>query len=63
MTVAETVVVMNGGTVEQVGTPKLFERPEPLFVEQFIGFDPDQFRFFDGHSTAAVRLRNPVAVE
>src|SRR5207248_5209811 len=38
MTLADRVVVMNGGRVEQVGTPNdLYHRPRTRFVAGFIG--------------------------
>jgi multiple sugar transport system ATP-binding protein len=38
MTMADKIVVMNAGRVEQVGTPiELFDRPANLFVAGFIG--------------------------
>jgi multiple sugar transport system ATP-binding protein len=38
MTMADRVVVMNGGRVEQVGAPlEIYDRPENLFVAGFIG--------------------------
>ncbi len=38
MTLADKIVVLNKGRVEQVGTPKqLYDNPESLFVAQFIG--------------------------
>ena len=38
MTLADKIVVLNKGQVEQVGTPRaLYETPESLFVAQFIG--------------------------
>src|SRR3982751_2570821 len=38
MTLADRVVVMNGGRIEQVGTPKdLYHSPQPRFVAGFIG--------------------------
>jgi len=38
MTTADRIVVMNGGSVEQAGTPEdIFERPESEFVARFIG--------------------------
>jgi multiple sugar transport system ATP-binding protein len=38
MTLADRIVVLNSGVVEQVGTPmELYERPENLFVAGFIG--------------------------
>lgn len=48
MTLADKIVVLNGGHIEQVGTPvDLYERPQSTFVAQFIGsprmnlFEPD----------------------
>ncbi len=38
MTLADRIVVLNAGDIQQVGTPlDLYERPENLFVAQFIG--------------------------
>jgi multiple sugar transport system ATP-binding protein len=38
MTLADRIVAMNGGAVQQVGTPlDLYERPANLFVAGFIG--------------------------
>jgi multiple sugar transport system ATP-binding protein len=38
MTMADRIVVMHDGIVEQIGTPlELFDRPRNLFVAQFIG--------------------------
>ncbi|HEY0601058.1 ABC transporter ATP-binding protein, partial [Brevundimonas sp.] len=38
MTLADRIVVLNGGVVEQVGKPmELYERPRNLFVAEFIG--------------------------
>ena len=38
MTLADRVVVMNGGVVEQMGPPlELYDRPQSLFVAAFIG--------------------------
>ncbi|MDR6819927.1 multiple sugar transport system ATP-binding protein [Neorhizobium sp. 2083] len=38
MTMADRIVVMNGGVVEQVGSPlELYDRPANLFVAGFIG--------------------------
>ncbi len=44
MTLADRLVVMNAGQIEQVGTPEeLFERPQTLFVAGFIGSPPMNF--------------------
>jgi len=41
MTLADRLVAMNGGKVEQIGTPmELYENPASLFVAQFIGAPP-----------------------
>jgi len=41
MTLADRLVVMNAGRIEQVGAPlALYERPETLFVAGFIGSPP-----------------------
>lgn len=38
MTLADRIVVMNAGEIEQVGTPiDLYEKPQTLFVAKFIG--------------------------
>ena len=44
MTLADRLVVMNGGRIEQVGLPtELYERPASLFVAGFIGSPPMNF--------------------
>ena len=41
MTLADMLVVMNGGRIEQIGEPLyLYEHPASLFVAQFIGAPP-----------------------
>jgi sn-glycerol 3-phosphate transport system ATP-binding protein len=41
MTLADRLVVMNNGLVEQLGTPtEVYDRPETLFVAGFIGSPP-----------------------
>ena len=48
-TMADRIVVMNGGRVEQEGSAKdLYERPETLFVASFVGSPP--INLFDGHA-------------
>ncbi|WP_415234494.1 ABC transporter ATP-binding protein [Pseudorhodobacter sp.] len=38
MTMADRMIVMNGGIAEQIGTPlDVYERPQSLFAAQFIG--------------------------
>ncbi len=44
MTLADRLVVMNAGRIEQVGVPtELYERPASLFVAGFIGSPPMNF--------------------
>ena len=48
MTLADRIVVLNGGRIEQVGTPmELYERPANLFVAKFIG--SPAMNFFPAH--------------
>jgi multiple sugar transport system ATP-binding protein len=48
MTMADRIVVMHDGIVEQIGTPlELFDRPGNLFVAQFIG--SPAMNVFAGH--------------
>jgi multiple sugar transport system ATP-binding protein len=43
MTMADRIVVMHDGIIEQIGTPlELFDRPGNLFVAQFIGSPGDE---------------------
>ena len=44
MTLADVLVVMNGGKMEQVGAPlEIYERPASVFVAGFIGSPPMNF--------------------
>ena len=52
MTMADRIVVMHDGIVEQIGTPlELFDRPGNLFVAQFIG--SPSMNVFQGHIDGA----------
>ncbi len=52
MTMADTIVVMNGGNVEQAGAPlELYDRPANLFVAGFIG--SPAMNFFTGKRDGA----------
>src|SRR5437660_3481998 len=52
-TMADRIVVMNAGRVEQEGTAKdLYERPDTLFVASFIGSPP--INLFEGEADAGV---------
>ena len=49
MTLADRLVVMNGGRIEQIGTPiEVYQRPETMFVGGFIGSPPMNFIELDG---------------
>ncbi len=51
MTMADRIVVMNAGRIEQVGSPEdLYDRPANLFVAGFIG--SPAMNFFTGHTTS-----------
>lgn len=53
MTLADRVVVMNEGRVEQVGPPlELYDQPASLFVAAFIGSPPMNFLEGDVHGTS-----------
>jgi sn-glycerol 3-phosphate transport system ATP-binding protein len=44
MTMADRIMILNAGRIEQVGTPKdVYARPETLFVAAFIGSPPMNF--------------------
>ncbi len=58
MTMAEKIVVMNGGRVEQIGAPlELYDRPQNQFVAGFIG--SPAMNFFNG----AIRTHGSVSFE
>ena len=51
MTMADRIVVMHDGVIEQIGTPlELFDHPQNLFVAQFIG--SPAMNVFDGRIQA-----------
>jgi multiple sugar transport system ATP-binding protein len=44
MAMADRIAVMNGGLIEQVGTPQeIYDRPKTMFVADFIGAPPMSF--------------------
>jgi multiple sugar transport system ATP-binding protein len=62
LTLADRVVVMNGGKVEQAGKPlDLYDRPQSLFVAAFIG--SPQMNFFAGRMHGPDRLTLDGGVE
>ncbi len=74
MTMADKIVVMNGGNVEQIGSPLgLYDDPANLFVAGFIGSPAmnlfpgrlaDRWRAAPGQrSPMAVGCRRPAAAE
>ena len=49
MAMADTIALMNQGTVEQLGAPQdIYDRPASLFVADFIGSPPMSFLPFHG---------------
>jgi len=41
MTLADRIIILNGGRIEQVGTPKeIYENPKSIFVSKFMGTPP-----------------------
>jgi sn-glycerol 3-phosphate transport system ATP-binding protein len=59
MTLADMLVVMNAGRVEQIGAPlELYERPATLFVAGFLGSPPMNFLKGTMESPRSVRLDN-----
>ncbi|ALE04118.1 sn-glycerol-3-phosphate import ATP-binding protein UgpC [Bartonella ancashensis] len=48
MTLADRIVVMNKGSIEQIGTPtEIYDYPETIFVADFVGSPP--MNFVDRH--------------
>ncbi|MFB9269894.1 ABC transporter ATP-binding protein [Bradyrhizobium erythrophlei] len=49
MSMADTIAVMNGGRVEQIGSPQeIYDRPASMFVADFIGSPAMNFLKFEG---------------
>ncbi|MEO1091808.1 MAG: sn-glycerol-3-phosphate ABC transporter ATP-binding protein UgpC [Pseudomonadota bacterium] len=62
MTMADVVVVMHDGRIEQVGPPlEIYDRPENLFVADFLG--SPAMNLFDGIVVASDAGATPLAVE
>jgi multiple sugar transport system ATP-binding protein len=63
LTLADRIVVLEGGDIQQVGTPlDLYERPTNKFVAQFIGSPTMNLMKITGED-AGVRLANGVEIE
>jgi multiple sugar transport system ATP-binding protein len=66
MTLADRVVVMNGGLIEQIGTPhELYHNPQTRFVAGFIGSPAMNFipcRITNGGDGLAVRLNDSLSL-
>jgi multiple sugar transport system ATP-binding protein len=62
MSMADRIVVMNAGRIEQIGSPQeIYDRPASMFVADFIGSPPMNFLPFESGLRAgdrAVRLRD-----
>ena len=57
MTLADLLVVMNGGRIEQIGAPlAVYERPETTFVAAFIGSPAMNLLTLDAAEAAALGL-------
>jgi sn-glycerol 3-phosphate transport system ATP-binding protein len=56
MTMADRVVLLRGGRIEQVGTPEeLYARPATAFTASFIGAPPMNLLALDASATVGVR--------
>jgi len=58
MTLADRMIVMNEGRVEQIGTPiDVYQKPQTIFTAQFIG-SPAMNIFKGNHSNSGIKLSN-----
>ncbi len=63
MTLADRLIVLNGGVAEQIGAPiELYERPATVFVAGFIGSPAMNFLEATGTGDAAVTLAGGLRV-
>jgi multiple sugar transport system ATP-binding protein len=63
MTMADTIVVMHDGVVEQIGAPlELYDRPDNLFVAGFIGSPAMNFLSGTIQGNGSVRFTGPGGV-
>ena len=62
MAMADRIAVMNGGRIEQIGSPQeIYDRPSSMFVADFVGSPPMNFLHFDAGLQAgdrAVKIRD-----
>jgi sn-glycerol 3-phosphate transport system ATP-binding protein len=64
MTLADRLVVMNGGLVEQLGTPtEVYDRPATLFVAGFIGSPPMNLLPVSALASSASALTLPTGTD
>src|SRR5215475_12037410 len=50
MAMADRIAIMNGGRIEQIGTPQeIYDRPQTMFVADFIGAPPMSFLNLHGN--------------
>jgi sn-glycerol 3-phosphate transport system ATP-binding protein len=63
MTLADRLIVLNGGVAEQIGAPiELYERPATQFVAGFIGSPAMNFLAATGKGGAAIELDGGIAI-
>ncbi len=63
MTMADRMIVMNGGRAEQIGTPlDVYERPQTRFAAQFIGSPSMNVLAGEADGAGSVRLRGDMAI-
>ena len=56
MSMADRIVVMNAGRIEQIGSPQeIYDRPASMFVADFIGSPPMNFLHFKGSLQTGAR--------
>jgi multiple sugar transport system ATP-binding protein len=68
MAIADNLVVLNGGAVDQVGSPKdIYENPKTVFVSTFIGMlnvvPTSAFNIKDGYDSIGFRPENAEIVD
>jgi ABC-type sugar transport system ATPase subunit len=68
MAIADNLVILNEGAVEQVGSPKdIYENPKTMFVATFIGMlnliPASTFKIDDGYDAVGFRPENAEIVE